>query len=128
MTDPVMTEIQDLVDKMAGIQKELDDLGITDLLKEQDAIKKTLSAYAKEFDPDEAVTFAGKVGRVTFSKAPTNRTVVKLRELNETLGDKAFYQVAKVTVSTLKKWLPDREIEAFCEESYGSRRMSKVEY
>ena len=123
------TMVKDLVEEIVKIKRQMDELGVSDLVKRFEGLKKQLVQFANEFDEDGPARLEGAEGHaVTFSKAPKEKKVTDLPLVKKALGDQVFFQIAKITVADLKQWVPEGELMNYCEESYGSRRLTKVEY
>ena len=123
----VVTEDQALINEAAQINARLEELEVPAMQKRLDEIKKVFQAKGKELPQDEEAVFVGTEGRLVFSKARVELEITDRNAMIKALGQKVFNEIAKVTLTDMKKYLSEGEIFAFAQQVYGSRSIKVIE-
>jgi hypothetical protein len=110
------------VDRLAELEKLLAPFAV--LMDEQRKLVEELRGVASEKPGSEEVVFSGKVKSAVFGKAANLTVVPETSKIKKALGEKTFMEIAKVTISDLKKYLSGKQQEELLktENFKGSRR------
>jgi hypothetical protein len=115
-----------IVDRIVELKKQID--ALAPVAKEYDALVKNLRGQAMEQDPKQVVSFEGTDHTVVFSEAGKTRTIIDMKEVKKALGNEVFFEVAKVTLGDIDKYLSDDDKASLIkEEQDGPRKISFVE-
>lgn len=122
------TELEVLIDEVIDLHTRLSEFGAFDILKRLEEAKKALQQQIKDSgaDPDQAFTFETDTGTVVFGPCSNTREITDKPKLISVLTPQVFLEVAKVTLTDLKKYLSELEIEKFTTPVKGSRTMKSV--
>lgn len=120
--------IKALVDRLALIEGELDSVDARRLIKESDAIKKTLREYIAEagYVEDNPVHLLGDLAEVEFGPSSSERVVTEKGKLKKYLGSKMYDQLATFSIKELEKHLSKSQIANVVSEYYGARRIASM--
>jgi hypothetical protein len=113
------------VDRLVELRKLID--AVTPAQKEYDKISKELRAQAMEQDPTEPVVFEGTDHNVIFSEATKVRKIDNMLGIKKALGNEVFWDVAKVTLTDIDKYLTPNESAEFITIENGARKIEIVE-
>ena len=121
----MQTAEQVAADKLINLDKKLKELGVPEIEKEVKALKGQLSLVAKDSPSNEAVSFAGEEGIVTFSPAAQKREINDPLQLIAMItgkfGKEAAASVLDINLGALAKVLSGAEIDAVSTIVAGSR-------
>jgi hypothetical protein len=93
--------------------------------KESDAARKELLELLEPaHDSKEAIVVQGTKGTVKFGVCADGLQVTDMKRVHQILGDKAFYALAKVGITDLKKYLTMHQLADVTEPCDGSRNMT----
>ena len=112
------------VDRIVELNKMI--AAVAPAVKELDKLTKGLREQAMAKDPDQVVTFEGTDSTVVFGEAAHTRLLVDLVGAKKALGNDVFFEVAKVTLGDLDKYLTPAELEPLIAETRGGRKMDIV--
>lgn len=127
-----LTAEQVLVDEMVTIDQKLKEMEADVLQKRFEEVKKQLAATAKTLPPEKPATFQGSIGQVEFSAARVESKINDKDDLIAALdkasgyGQKLFNEIASVSITDLKKYLSEDELNHLLEKVYGSRTLKSV--
>lgn len=93
--------------------------------KLSDAARKELLELVEATSTDkEPITVHGTLGTVKFSAKSDSLVCTDLKKVHEILGDDAFYALASVGITELKKYLTMHQLADVTEQRTGSRTMT----
>lgn len=121
-----LSEEQVLTDELVQLRKTLDDLDVPQMEERYDEVRKKLVAFAQNSDPESPKVFVGSKGEVTFSPCRVETTIVDKAGLIEKLGQEVFNEIAKVSLTDLKKYLSEAEYATLIEKTYGTRTLKGI--
>lgn len=122
----VVSEAQAMVDEAVQIHKKLEELEVPAMQKRLDEIKKHFSGIAKSMPQDEVAIFKGTEGELEFTKASQEIEITNKDGLIKALGKDVFKEIAKVSVTDMRKYLAQNEIDQFTTKVPGSRRLASI--
>lgn len=116
-----VTDQQLKVDELIQIETFLQEHEIDLMMKRREEIRKVLQSIANESDPSEDVQLDGTLGHALFAKASQVVSIVDKEGIIEAITPEIFMQLAKVTVTDLKKYLSEIELDKYTKKTMGSR-------
>ncbi len=122
----VVSEAQAMVNEAVQIHKRLEELEVPAMQKRLDEIKKHFSGIAKSMPQDEVAVFKGTEGELEFTKASQEIEITDKDGLIKALGKDVFKEIAKVSVTDMRKYLAQNEIDQYTAKVYGSRRLASI--
>ena len=114
-----------IVDRIVELKKVVDAM-MKDEGKELAQLTAQLREQAMAQDPDQVVSFSGTNSTVLFGEAARTRALVDLVGAKKALGNDTFFEVAKVNLGDLDKYLTAEEIAPLIENTRGARKMDLV--
>ena len=114
-----------IVDRIVELRKQIAE--VAPLQKELDNLTKDLRTQAMEQDPDQVVSFEGTDHMVVFGEAAHTRSLTDVIGAKKALGNDTFFEIAKVTLGDLDKYLTAEELAPLIEEGRGARKIDVVE-
>jgi hypothetical protein len=128
-TEEASSEVLTLVDEYVEIQRELNKVDVTPLLKRQEELKKKLQLIAKSdhFPSNKSVQLWGThQNYVEFSPQVNSTKIVDKNGLIAAVGQEIFNVVASITLTEAKKLLSENELSHFTATVPGARTMKAV--
>jgi hypothetical protein len=128
LTTPVKSEITLKAEEFVLLHATLEKLNAFQLIKEYEKIKKGLQEYAIANAPDDAepYTFETEKGDVTFKPCAETTVITDPELMRKALGQKLFNEIAKVSITDLRTYLSQVEVEKFSKKAAGSRALASV--
>jgi glutamate-1-semialdehyde aminotransferase len=114
-----------VVDRIVELKKAID--AIAPLQKEFKKLTDDLRAQAMEQDPAHPVVFDGTDHSVLFTEAAKVRKLTDMQAVRKALGNDIFFEVAKVTLTDIDKYLSPEESAQLCTVESGPRKIDIVE-
>jgi len=114
-----------IVDRIVELKKIID--AVSPASKEFAKLTGELRAQAMEQNPKETVVFEGSDYNVVFSEASTVRKLGDMKEVKKALGNEIFFEVAKVTLGDIDKYLTPNEVIPLVTVESGPRKIDIVE-
>lgn len=121
-----LTTEQVLIDEAVQIDAELKASEAYEKLKRLDELKKQLQSIAQTFPAGEEAILTGSIGEVVMSPAKKNVELSDKDGLIEKIGQEAFNQIAKPTMTDIKKYLSEIEIAKVTNTTTGSRTLKTI--
>lgn len=117
-----------LLKEMGALHNKMERLGVTDMLKRMEVLKKHFSSKANEYDAGKEVVFKSKEGTVlvTYSKAKSVVEMASNEEIIKAKGLDFFKSIASVSVTNAKKYLNQNELDKLSTVGVGSRSLKAV--
>lgn len=122
----VVSEAQAMVNEAVQIHKKLEELEVPAMQKRLDEIKKHFSGIAKSMPQDEVAVFKGTEGELEFTKASQEIEITDKDGLIKALGKEVFKEISKVSVTDMRKYLAQNEIDQYTSKVNGSRRLASI--
>jgi hypothetical protein len=120
---PQPTETEALVDKIVEAYPVIE--AAKEPKKISDAARKELLELLEPaFDAKEAIVVEGKLGKVKFTPCADQLVCSDMKKAHEILGDDAFYALAKIGITDLKKYLTVHQLGDVTAPSTGARNMT----
>jgi|OpeIllAssembly_1097287.scaffolds.fasta_scaffold121730_3 hypothetical protein len=113
------------VDRIIELKKQID--ALAPITKEYDKLTKGLREQAMEQDPSQPVVFEGTDYSVVFSEATKVRKIDNMMGLKKALGNEVFWEVAKITLTDVDKYLTPNESAEFITIENGARKIDIIE-
>ena len=113
------------VDRIVELKKAID--AVASLAKEYSKLTTQLREQAMQQDPSQVVSFEGTTHTVVFSEASKVRKLGDMKEIKKALGNEVFFEVAKVTLGDMDKYLTPEEINNLVTVEDGPRKIDVVE-
>lgn len=118
------TALSQVVDRMVEIHTELE--GYETLMEEYDELKKFVKDLMAHRDPEEALILHGTKGDVYLNKCRVEHQVTDKKKLLRMLGRTLFDQLATFSITDLRKFLGQQQIDTVTTPYYGPRSVYKV--
>lgn len=125
-TDVVTTQ---LVDEYTVLWAQMEKLGVVQLVKEADAVKKKLQSIAKDAShpTGKPVRLAGShKNYVEFSACANTTVLADLKGFIDKIGVGAYIDNSKITLDAAKKLLSENELAKYTTNEPGSRTLKTV--
>ena len=114
-----------IVDRIVELKKIID--AVSPASKEFAKLTTELRTQAMEQDPAEKVVFEGSDHNIVFSEASKVRKLGDMKEVKKALGNEIFFEVAKVTLGDIDKYLTVEEVAELVTVESGPRKIDIVE-
>lgn len=115
------TASQIIVDRIVELKKRID--SVAEDQKEFAKLTGELRAQAMEKDPDQVVSFEGTEKTIVFGEAAVTRELVDVEGAKKKLGNDTFFEIAKITLGDLDKYLTPEELAPLVKKGRGSRKI-----
>lgn len=122
----VKSEADQRAERIIAVQVDL--IEAKKITADYEKDRKFLASLADETaKPEDEVVYTVEGGSVKFSPKTEQTAVTDIKAIHQTLGDEAFYAIAKISIDNLKKYLSASEIEKVAASKLtGARRISVV--
>lgn len=121
--DPAITA---LASELITLDSHLKESEAYEAIKRVDEIKKALSAAAAEYAPEQEVVFNGENGHVVYSPARVETKISDKAQVVKMLGSDVYLEASTITLTALKKYLSDLELQKVTTTGFGSRTLKAV--
>lgn len=126
-TPQALSETEVLVNELVHLEEQMKALEVAKMQARHDELKKRLQSIANEnFEADVEAVLEGTNGKVIFSPRRTTTSIVDREQMIKLLSPKTFMELANVSLTDLKKYLSENEIESFVGKSFGARTLKAV--
>lgn len=120
-----LSEVDAMVVELVDLERRLAEADVPNILKRKEELRKAILAEA-DAQPNETIKLTCEAGVVEFSAASKEFTLTDKSGLQQLLGTNAFQELAKFSVTDLKKVLSENEIATVGTTAPGKTRTMKI--
>lgn len=125
-TTELQPDMQGVAKELVDLQKLYNERDMDYVIKTIASKKKVLQEFANQnYKPEDSVAWVVENGMVSFSVRANSTKVTKpldlLEKIQTQFGDEALLSCITIKITDLKKYLSEKELEAFTEKESGSR-------